>query len=217
LRFVVLAGLAAAGCSFEHGALGPSDGQATPDTPRMIDGGRDAEPIDAACPDDDVDGVCNDDDDWPCGAKPTAPPTTVTFMNNNGATVTTLSLVTYNGMGNLAVGPASTFLAFTARLQITDTACSSNCVDQIEAGWVDPATNMGNRFSQCLFDATVNKNNGLDTTLAADIRTPATGNVYDLRVNLGQNNFCGDNGNNGWWPNNTVPASTKTIAKLCVH
>jgi hypothetical protein len=78
-------------------------------------------------------------------------------------------------------------------------------------------TNTGARFGSCLFDDDVSKQNGLDTTLNFNIRTSTTPKVYDLRVNLGQNYACGANGNNGWWPNGTVPPSTKTIAKVCVH
>jgi hypothetical protein len=222
MRLVVLALLA--GCGFEHGSLGgvqPAPDDALIDVPPqvVVDAAVDAKP-DAtvtACDDDDGDSVCNTVDDWPCGAKPAPPPTTVTFENNSGATETTISMVNYNGMGNLAVGSPTTYYSFTARLQITDTACSSNCRDQLEAGWVDPVTNTGSRFGSCLFDDDVSKQNGLDTTLNFNIRTSTTPKVYDLRVNLGQNYACGASGNNGWWPNGTVPPSTKTIAKVCVH
>jgi hypothetical protein len=220
MRLVVV--LALAGCGFEHGALGtagPSDdADVIPDTPRpLIDAAVDAKP-DAAptpCPDDDSDNVCNAVDDWPCGAKPTEPGATVQFMNNSGATVTTISVVNLDGTQRMAVAPPSTNVSLTFRLRITDTACSGNCVDQLEAGWVDHAANTGSRFNTCLFDNGVSKSNGLDTNLSFNVGTPGTRKVYDLRVNLGQNFSCGANGNNGWW-GGQVPADARTIARLCV-
>jgi hypothetical protein len=220
MRLVVV--LALAGCGFEHGALGtvgPSDdADILPDTPPpiAIDAAVDAKPdAPPPCPDEDADGVCNAVDDWPCGAKPTSPPATVQFMNNSGATVTTITVINLDGTGRMAVASPSTNVSLTFRLQITDTACNSNCVDQIEAGWVDHAANTGNRFNTCLFDNGVSKSNGLDTNLSFNVGGPATRKVYDLRVNLGQNYSCGANGVNGWW-GGQVPPDTRTIARLCV-
>ena len=213
------------GCGFEHGSLGGSTQQddaavqvvdAAVDA-RMIDASIDAPKPPDSCDDDDGDSVCNTVDDWPCGAKPPSPPSTVQFMNNNGATITTFTLINLNNTGRMAVAAPGSTIGLGFRLQITDTACSGNCQDQIEAGWINAATNTGNRFSTCLFDNVVSKQNGLDTTLAFTVGTPSTPRVYDLRVNLGQNFFCGANGNNGWWPGNSVPPDSKTIARLCVH
>jgi hypothetical protein len=219
MRLVVV--LALAGCGFEHGALGtvgPSDdADVIPDTPRpLIDAAVDAKPDSPPpCSDDDADGVCNTVDDWPCGAKPTTPSATVQFNNNGTATTTTITLVNLDGTQRMAVASPSTNVSLTFRLQITYTACSNNCIDQLEAGWVDQAANTGNRFSTCLFDNGVSKTNGLDTNLSFNVGTPSTRKVYDLRVNLGQNYSCGANGANGWW-GNQVPPDARTIARLCV-
>ncbi|HUS30598.1 MAG TPA: hypothetical protein VMZ53_18945 [Kofleriaceae bacterium] len=219
MRLVVLLGLIA-GCSFEHGRLGPTQADAEVDAtgPVVIDAAIDAK-IDApptTCPDDDADSVCNDVDDWPCGAKPSTPSATVQFMNNGTATTTTISVVDLDSTGRMAIVAPQTTVSLGFRLQVTDTACSGNCVDQLEAGWVDHATGLGNRFTTCLYDDPVSKMNGLDTSLSFNVGAPATRKVYDLRVNLGQNFYCGANGTTGWW-GGAVPPDTKTIARLCVH
>lgn len=222
MRLVVV-GLVLAGCGFEHGALGipapTDDADVDPDSPPIaVDAAVDAKPDTPPppCPDDDTDGVCNAVDDWPCGAKPTTPGATVAFMNNGTSTSTTVTMVDLDGTARMAVAPPSTNVSLTLRLQITDTACGGNCIDQLEAGWVDHAANAGNRFSTCLFDDPVSKTSGVVANLSFNVGTPGTKKVYDLRVNLGQNNFCGDDGINGWW-GNQVPPDTKTIARLCVH
>jgi len=224
MRFVVA--LALAGCGFEHGALGPGgphDGDIDTSGPQIIDAAIDARMVDAKidaaptqCPDDDGDAVCNSVDDWPCGAKPATPSATVQYTNNSGATVTTITQVNLNNTGRMAVVASGNNVSLTFRLQMTDTACGGNCRDQLEAGWIVAATNTGNRFTTCLFDAAVSKQNGLDTNLSFNVGTPTTPRAYDLRVNLGQNNSCGANGNNDWWPSNTVPPDARTIARLCI-
>lgn len=223
---VVLLGLLA-GCSFPHGALdqtnGPSDG---PGSERPIDGAIDSRPLDAKvfldapCPDDDADGVCNNVDDWPCGAKPSAAASPFTMSGNSGATLTTITNVNLDNTMRYAVinGGAGVTVPLTFHLNLADTACPSNCIDQLEAGWVDHVANTGNRFSTCLFDQTVQKNNPADTDLSFTVPTPnpASPKAYDLRVNLGQNYYCGANGNTGWW-GGQVPTDVKTIARLCVY
>ena len=223
MRVVVLGLLA--GCSFPHGALDqgntPNDG---PGSERPIDGAIDSRPLDgkvfmdAPCADDDADGVCNAVDDWPCGAKPTAAASPMMMSGNSGATLTTVSTTNLDGTGLFAVDASASgqTASLMFHLHISDTACPSACIDQLEAGWVDHATNVGNRFSTCLFDNTVQKNNPADLDRSFSLPLPTTRKVYDLRVNLGQNTGCNDSGVTGWW-GTTVPPDAKTIARLCIY
>ncbi len=210
---VVLVG----GCSFEHGVLAPGDGggsgsvdaSGVASDAAVIDAAIDARPIDPPCEDADEDGVCNDIDDWPCGAKPSDPGATIAFSNNNGATNTTITGVSLDG-GRLVVASPQEMLSLMLTYEIDDKACAQACIDQIEVGWV-PGGRAG-----CVFDDEVPKQNGVDGTVSVMIRAPMTRQVYDLRVNLGQNYSCNYGGANGWW-GGTTPAPTRTIAKLCVH
>jgi len=208
------------GCAFETG-WGPSGGGSSgsgggggntaPDASVTVD----AKPApDAACPDDDQDGVCNAVDDWPCGAKPTGPSAMLTINNNGGATVTKITSVNLDATGQLATGTSQEQLSLRFNYDIQDTACAQACVDQIEVGWVS-----GSR-SGCVFDQVVDKNNGAQGAINTMIRAPTNKGAYDLRVNLGQNYSCTYQGANSWWDQTAggpIPDGTRTIAKLCVR
>lgn len=208
-----------AGCSFDHGVLATGGaGSGSPDAAAVtqdaattvVDATVVTPPMDAPpCADDDGDGVCNTVDDWPCGAKPSAPGATVSFTNNNGQTQTTITATNVDGTGRLAIGAPQEQLSLTFDYAIEDTACAGACIDQIEVGWV-PGGRAG-----CVFDDQVPAQSGADGSINVMIRAPTTRAIYDLRVNLGQNYSCNYNGANSWW--NGTPAATKTIAKLCVH
>lgn len=211
MRLIVV-WLVAAGCSFQHGAYPDGVGD-TPDAPPVpvtgdasVDGGPTP---DAPCGDDDGDGVCNADDDWPCGAKPDAPPATVVLVTNNGATRVTISLVTLDLDGQRAVADPEDNLQLSFGYSIEDTSCGGNCRDQLEVGWV-PGRRLG-----CPFDAAVDKEDGAKGFRTTTVRAPEDPGVYDLRFGFGQNLSCNHNGANTWW-DGTPPAS-QTIAKLCVH
>jgi hypothetical protein len=202
----------AVGCSFRAHAV-DSDAtvpDARVDAPHdgMTDAPPDARP-DAppdACIDSDDDDICDDVDDWLCGEKPDAPGATVTMMGNNGATKITLTAITAGGGQFLDTTAGATFsLGF--HYDITDTACSTACRDQIEVGYAP-----GNRIG-CLFDAVVSKTNGATGNASHSETAPTMPGVYDLRANLGQNNSCGNT--TSWWP--PGPDETRTIAKVCVH
>ncbi|HSD89838.1 MAG TPA: hypothetical protein VLB44_20040, partial [Kofleriaceae bacterium] len=130
---------------------------------------------------------------------------------NSGATAIAITLTSLNNTGLYAVAAPNTSIPLTLHLAITDTACPSGCVDQIEVGWVPPGTRSG-----CVFDQTVNKNSGYAGTQSATIKTPTATGEHDLRVALGQNFACGYNGATNWW-DGQAPADNRTIAKLCVH
>lgn len=203
-----------AGCSFEQGVLpgggsAPADGSVAVDAPVMIDAvvTPDAPPCDDG--DDDRDGVCNGDDDWPCGAKPADPAAIVMFVNNAGATETTITQATLDNTGRFAVGMAQKMMMLRFDYAIEDHACTNACIDQLEIGWVP-----GGRTA-CLFDAPVPKRGGASGAAMAQVRAPSAPGVYDLRVNLGQNYSCNHAGASGWW--GTTPGPQKTIAKLCVR
>lgn len=217
VRLSVVVLLAVTGCSFEHGLLVPEKVDAPPrptaDAPVVVaaDAAIDAPKViaDGPCPDADADGVCDSVDDWPCGAKPTAPSASVTWSGNNGATSTTVWNVNLDSAGMLAVAAPGVNAPLTLSYNITDTACPASCIDQLEIGWVP-----GGR-SACVFDGQVSKTSGETGTVNVTIRTPGTAGVYDLRVNLGQNYSCTYQGATGWWGG--TPSTSRTIAKLCVH
>jgi hypothetical protein len=217
MRVMVVVWLAAA-CSYEHGVPLPGggnnpDGSTNPpdDGPMVIVDARvnDATPIDAPCSDDDSDGVCNAVDDWPCGVKPAAPPSTVTMTGNNGDTNVELTEIDLGGTGRLAVATSLQFVQLELEYEITDTSCPGNCIDQIEVGWV-PGGRIG-----CPFDDAVSRSQGAEGDISMMVRAPNTPQVYDLRANIGQNFSCTHNGANSWWGG--TPAVSRTIAKLCVH
>jgi hypothetical protein len=204
------------GCAFEQGRHATDENELVADSGVVVDvdaaisDGPTVTPvIDAPCADDDSDGVCNSADDWPCGAKPADPGAMLMFSGNNGATNTTVSAVNLDGTGRYAVAASNEMMALTLSYSINDTACQTACVDQLEIGWVP------GRREACVFDAAVPKATGVSGTVTVNIRAPMTKQVYDLRVNLGQNFSCNSNGANNWWGG--TPASTRTIAKLCVH
>jgi hypothetical protein len=212
---VQLIGLVAlAACSFEHavpmaGGGNGSDDPIALDAPVvMIDAAVDAAPT--VCTDDDADGVCNAVDDWPCGAKPPAPPTMLMWSRNSGATTIKISNTNLDATGAFAVATAQEMLSLKLDYAITDTACSKNCIDQIEIGWVP-----GRKIS-CPFDGQVSKQNGATGSITTSVAAPMAKAVYDLRVELGQNFSCWANGATGWW-DGQAPSTTRTIAKLCVH
>lgn len=211
--------VALVGCSFEHGvpvSSGGSDGGPGADAAAPADTNG-VMPIDAAidavtpCPDDDTDGVCNNVDDWPCGAKPTAPSATLSWTRNSGATQVTITNVNLDGSGRLAVATPGETLSLTFDYAITDTACSGNCVDQLEIGWVPPGSRM-----MCVFDNAVSKTSGASGTVSTTVQARSNTQVYDLRIEMGQNYSCYYGGANGWW-DGQAPGTNRTIAKLCVH
>ncbi|HEY5944921.1 MAG TPA: hypothetical protein VIV40_05490 [Kofleriaceae bacterium] len=213
MRLVVLWSLALTACSFEHGK-GASIGTDRPDAPwsgQAADAplGVDAQvaPVDTPCADDDGDGVCNGADTWPCGAEPAAPSATVAFTGNNGQTSTTITSVNLDNTGTLAVATSQENLSLTLHYDVQDTACQQACIDQVEIGWEPGGRTM------CVFDDAVSKQTGVANTVSVTIRAPQAKNVYDLRVNLGQNYSCGTS--KSWWGG--TPGATRTIAKLCVH
>lgn len=198
-----------AGCSFHAHAV---DGDAPV---QMVDARVDA-PHDAtmvtidappdACSDSDGDGICDAVDTWPCGAAPTAPSTTVTMMGNGTATRMVETQISVNGAQMVVAAPGAT-LAVAFHYVITDTACSSACIDQIEIGYV-----AGSRKG-CVFDQTVSKQNGALGDATTSLTAPTTPGAYDIRTNIGQNTSCGNT--SSWWAG--TPDDTRTIARLCVH
>jgi hypothetical protein len=120
VRVVVALIVAAGGCGFQPSQNTQAGGDALPGT-------HDAAILDAPghvvhdapgkvfmdappCADDDDDGVCNAMDDWPCGAKPSAPPNHLELTDNGGHTDFKLTNLALGGTGTLAVNTT----AFTA-------------------------------------------------------------------------------------------------------
>ena len=217
MRLFLVWPLALAACTFDHGvpttggggSNNPDGGPIAPDaTVVTTDAAPDGPPT--TCQDDDGDSVCNAVDDWPCGVKPAAPPAKVTWSRNNGETTIQITNVNLDSTGALAVATTQENVSLRFDYDITDTACSGNCVDQLEIGWVP-----GNKIG-CPFDAAVSKSNGADGTASTTVKAPSNKQVYDLRIELGQNYSCWYQGSTGWW-DNQAPVTSRTIAKLCVH
>ncbi|MBV8756949.1 MAG: hypothetical protein JO257_06735 [Deltaproteobacteria bacterium] len=212
MRLAVLSVLAA--CSFQPRSAVVGQGDAppgSPDGPHVDARPVDARPIDApppdACSDQDGDGVCDNVDDWPCGAKPASPPSTV-VTSPGSQTTATLTQISANG-SQLVVAAPNAAVSVSFHYAITDTACPGNCIDQLEVGWV-PGGRAG-----CVFDQTVSQNNGASGTANGSFAAPGMRGVYDLRVAIGQNYSCTYMGASGWY--HGQPASSTTIAKVCVH
>jgi hypothetical protein len=200
-----------AACSFrtheiERDAARLPGPDAPVDVPRiLVDAGIDVPPD--ACSDSDNDGTCDSVDDWPCGVKPNAPSTTVTMKGNSGKTVVTLTSISAGGSQMLVTAAGAPFqLGFN--YAITDTACTSACIDQVEIGYI-PGGRIG-----CMFDGVVSRSNGVTGSISRTEVAPSTPGSYDLRANIGQNNSCGTT--TSWWLN-APPDQTRTIAKVCVH
>lgn len=206
-RSVVLVCLV--GCSFHPHALtedaSPLGSDARPDAPSdaamlTVDAPADA------CVDSDADGICDAVDTWPCGAAPTPPGAAVVMTGNGGQTSITLTTISAGGSQMLVVAPGASYQV-SFHYDITDTACSVACRDQIEIGYVP-----GNRL-KCMFDATVSEATGASGNTSTNLAAPTTPGSYDLRANIGQNNSCGTT--TQWW--SSQPDDTRTLARLCVH
>jgi len=199
-----------AGCTFAPGQPAQIV-TAQPDAPRMAD----AKLVDVpppppdACVDVDHDGLCDSEDDWLCGQKPTAPGASLAMSANGGQTQFALTTITFdNGSSLIAVAPGAT-IHYHYDWAITDVACGGNCVDQLEYGFV-----MGGRAG-CDVDQAISKSFGDSGHVDGTVTAPAAAGTYDFRMNIGQNFSCTYNGATNWWGG--TPASSRTIAKLCVH
>ena len=159
----------------------PSDNSTQPDAKLVQDA--------AACADDDHDGVCNAVDDWPCGAKPPAPP--VLVLGNGNTQDFRFQNLRFQTV-------ASTLVVMTpqqaARVQFnwmaTETECASNCIDQMEVGFhLKGSSTVGKRVG-CLIDQAISKSNGSTGTVDTTVVTPTTTGVFELRAGIAQNYGC---------------------------
>ncbi len=169
----------------------------------------DAPTITPACTDSDADGICDQDDDWPCGVKPDAPAPTLEISENAGQTDVVLRSIAFDGGSPLLVVHPGQTITMHFDYAITDTACPSECRDQIELGFV-----AGPRVL-CAFDDGVPYQDGASGHIDQPMTAPTVGGVYDLRANLGQNLSCTYGGANDWW--GATPGTKQAVAKLCVH
>lgn len=196
VRVVVFVSLTAMGCGFQPSSTvqtGDANGSAL--DAADLDGMPHADAkvfLDApSCPDDDHDGVCNAQDDWPCGAKPTAPPT-LELANGSSQDFK---------FQNLKFRTVATALVVTNRQQATrvqfnwmatDTGCTANCIDQLEVGFhLQGSATVGKRVG-CLIDQAISKSNGSSGTVddASTVVTPNATGVFELRAGIAQNFSC---------------------------
>jgi hypothetical protein len=218
VRVVVALIVASAGCGFQ-----PSQGtQASSDAPigthdaAILDAPGhvflDAPPkqfMDAPCGDDDDDGVCNAVDDWPCGAKPTAPANHIELTDNGGHTDFKLTNVSLGATGTLAVAAPGAALRIQLDYNAQDSACA-DCIDQLEIGWHPAGQRAG-----CIFDDDVPQQGGRQGSINTTAFTaPTAPGVYELRINIGQNYGCTYQGAHTWWGGSEPP---DVVGKVCVH
>lgn len=210
--------VAGGGCGFQpsQGAQAGGDAPAGTHDAAILDAPGheylDAPPklvMDAPCGDDDADGVCNAVDDWPCGAKPTAPANHIELADNGGHTDFKLSNVSLGGTGTLAVAAPGAAVRIQLDYNAQDSACA-DCIDQLEIGWHPAGQRAG-----CIFDDDVPEQGGrqgsIDTTA---FTAPTAPGVYELRINIGQNYSCTYQGAHTWWGGNEPP---DLVGKVCVH
>lgn len=148
----------------------------------------------------DSDGVADGCDDWSCGAARPSVPETV----RREAIV--ISSVNIHGGGNVAVvRPEETFdILFD--WQIGNEGCSG-CIRQVEWGF----TGVG-RLG-CVYDANPPPGGTSGSATIPNIPIgPMTMGVFELRFNLGQQNFCDEI--TTW--HDAEPSSEQTIGYVCV-
>jgi len=199
------------GCGFQpHSASDVHDARGV-DAPRVDEDAPKVYMDAALCPDDDHDGICNAVDDWPCGAKPTAPSSSIELTDNGGSTDFKLTSINIAGQATLPVVQHGTTVRMQLHYVVKDSACPQACQDQLEVGWHPPGTRLG-----CVFDFAIpNDGNSYvgdisDTSFAA----PTTPGSYELRIHIGQKNFCDMAGNS--WYGGSEPIDG-VIAQLCVQ
>ncbi|CAN5498314.1 hypothetical protein BH11MYX1_BH11MYX1_37430 [soil metagenome] len=193
MRVVLFVLLGALGCGFKPSQAANQTGDATlPDAPSDSSPQPDAKLfLDAPCADDDHDGICNPVDDWPCGAKPAAPP--LLELANGGTQHFTFQNLEFQTV-------ASTLVVLTkqqaARVQFgwmaTDTGCASNCIDQLEVGFhLQGSATVGKRVG-CLIDQAISKTNGSSGTVdnTSTVVTPNSTGVFELRAGIAQDYGC---------------------------
>jgi hypothetical protein len=165
--------------------------------------------MDAPCSDDDGDGVCNAVDDWPCGAKPTAPANHLELTDNGGHTDFKLTNIALGGTGTLAVAAPGAAVRIQLDYNAQDSACA-DCVDQLEIGWHPAGQRAG-----CIFDDDVPAQGGRQGSINTTAFTaPTAPGVYELRINIGQNYSCTYQGAHTWWGGTEPP---DVVGKVCVH
>ncbi len=165
----------------------------------------------AACPDADGDGVCDSVDDWPCGAKPSAPGS-VNVLGIGWYTHTDHETVA--GTGHLAVVAPNTAFSIAANWQIV-VPCANNamCDAELEIGASSAA---GTVKDGCLVAPRkvtgsylgLGKATGTNATYSMML---STAGVYSLRVSVANAATCTP----AW--NGDVPDSNYTFATVCVH
>ena len=206
---VVLALLASAGC---RQILDLDEGTVAPPVDAAVDSPPDA---DLSCKDGDEDGICNADDDWPCGAKPTSAPGSVTFQElvNGDRREITITNARLMGTERLLVVPPGATVMLSAAYEIIECVCPT-CIVQIEFGLV-PGGRQG-----CLYDGNPIGNSPAscrDATtgsVSRSLTAPTLPGRYDVRFFHGENNVCGTTMQ--WWAGGT-PAVGSTIATICVE
>jgi hypothetical protein len=143
-----------------------------------------------------------------CASDAGAVQQTVVLTANGTQTQLTISAISLAGSQTPTVTAGSS-VALMFHYDFQDTACSGNCIDQIEIGFV-PGSRIG-----CVFDGSVPKATGAQGTISTNVTMPTTPGQYDFRVNIGENYSCTYNAATNWWGATPPPAAT--IARVCVN
>jgi hypothetical protein len=143
------------------------------------------------CADDDHDGVCNEQDDWPCGAKPTAPPI-LELANGSSQDFKFQNLKFKTVATTLVVASRQQATRVQFAWMATDTGCGANCIDQLEVGFhVRGSSTVGKRLG-CLIDQPISKMGGSTGTVddSTTVVTPNATGVFELRAGIAQDFSC---------------------------
>jgi hypothetical protein len=143
---------------------------------------------------------------WPCGATPDPLPAQFADVQNANLSRLVVSQIVLGTNGNrTAVVAPSTAVAIAFHYAITDTACTADCLDQIEFG-DEPGAKKG-----CVFNAPVSKTAGATGDVSFTYTAPETVGQVSVVAALGQAFNCSAAFYFG------TPAASKTLGYVCVH
>jgi len=192
-----------AACSYNEPRT-PAGGPDAPVTRPEAGTPIDSPTPDAACTDNDHDGICDNIDTWLCGAAmPSSPGSTISLESQNS----NVHNVDFGGSSpRVFMATPNQALRFSFDWGLQVDCPGSSCRAQIEYG-IAGVGKVG-----CAVDITVNDNQfAFSFGSHANLNAPATPAVYEVRAKVGVSSSCGSD-----WYNSTEPDATETIAIVCV-
>ena len=145
-----------------------------------------------------------------CSMQPAAPPFQLDESQNAGATtlrIKNLKVGTTGGKYIVAAAGDAFDVAFNYTWVYS--SCASNCIDQIEIGYV-PGDRVG-----CPFDGPVARAVAVSGMLTYPMTAPATPGWTSIRIAIGQALGCTANSAHTWFEG--PPPDTEIAGYVCVH